>query len=362
MENNTMKRITSRHSRRGAIAVLTAIMMVALAGMVAFAVDYGFLVKVRADMQRAADAAALAALQDLIPEIDGTQDTALARNTVRSYVQENLGDTSFQVPDGDIEIGRFDPKTIYSSVTLLNDGIFDAIRVTLRRDGTTNPSVSLFFARILGVDHGNMTTSATAVLQKPTTLVPGSKVLPFAIPKDVWDGRALGDSWSIYGNGKVVDGDGNQIPGNWGTVDIGHEGNSTHDLNDQITDGLHQSDLDVLYSTNRIGQNTHIDATVEMWANADTGISQGVKKSVVLAHDESRLVPIYSEVSGEPGNNLEFHISGWGVVTVVDSSWGGNVSVTIKKTHAYLGSIAPLQDLTNESGIEAAFTSPVLVE
>ena len=41
--------------------VLTAMMMVALAGMVAFAVDYGFLVKVRADMQRAADAAALRA-------------------------------------------------------------------------------------------------------------------------------------------------------------------------------------------------------------------------------------------------------------------------------------------------------------
>ena len=60
--------------RRGAIAVLTALMMTFLVGMVAFAVDYGYLVKVRTDMQRAADAAALAAVQDLVPSTNGMQD------------------------------------------------------------------------------------------------------------------------------------------------------------------------------------------------------------------------------------------------------------------------------------------------
>ena len=343
--------------------VLTAIMMVALAGMVAFAVDYGFLVKVRADMQCAADAAALAALQDLIPDVDGTQDTALARNTVRSYVRNNLGDASFQIPDGDIEIGRFDPVTIYSSVTLLNDGLFDAVRVTLRRDGTTNASVSLFFARVLGVDQGNMTASATAVLQKPTNIVPGSAVLPFAIPADVWDDKGMGDSWSIYSDGKMIDEYGSEISGNWGTVDIGHEGNSTHDLNDQILDGLHQSDLDILYEANRIDQNTHIDATVDMWVNADTGLSQGVKQSVELIHGEVRFVPIYSQNNGDTGNNLEFHITGWGIVTVVDSNFGDDMWINIQKTYAYLGSLTPQPDLSIDAGMmEGAFTSPVLVE
>ena len=343
--------------------VLTAIMMVALAGMVAFAVDYGFLVKVRADMQRAADAAALAALQDLIPDVDGAQDTTLARNTVRSYVRNNLGDASFQIPDGDIEIGRFDPETIYSSVTLLNDGLFDAVRVTLRRDGTTNASVSLFFARALGVDHGNITTSATAVLQKPTQMIPGSAVLPFAIPEDIWAANEIGDTWSIYGDGKMIDENGTEIPGNWGTVDIGSENNSTHDLNDQILDGLHQSDLDILYEANRIDQNTYIDATVDMWVNADPGLSAGVKQSVEQIYGEARLVPIYSETNGDSGNNLEFHITGWGVVTIIDSNFGENDTwVNIQKTYAYLGSLTPQSDLSAVSGMEGAFTSPALVE
>src|SRR5436190_24001671 len=46
--------------RRGAVAVLTAFMMVFIMGMVAFAVDLGYIAVVRNRLQVAADAAALA--------------------------------------------------------------------------------------------------------------------------------------------------------------------------------------------------------------------------------------------------------------------------------------------------------------
>ncbi len=193
-------------------------------------------------------------------------------------------------------------------------------------------------------------------------MIPGSAVLPFAIPEDIWAANEIGDTWSIYGDGKMIDENGNEIPGNWGTVDIGSENNSTHDLNDQILDGLHQSDLDILYEANRIDQNTHIDATVDMWVNADTGLSVGVKQSVEQIHGEVRFVPIYSQNNGEPGNNLEFHITGWGIVTVVDSNWGDVNWINVQKTYAYLGALTPQPDLSIDAGMEGAFTSPVLVE
>ena len=50
---------TTRTNRQGAIIVLAALLMASLAGLIAFATDYGYLLKVRTDLQRSADAAAL---------------------------------------------------------------------------------------------------------------------------------------------------------------------------------------------------------------------------------------------------------------------------------------------------------------
>jgi len=75
------KTLKTDRERRGVILVLSALMMVALVGLVAFAVDYGYLLKMRTDLQRSADAAALAAVQDLIRKPDGTQDLSTARAT-----------------------------------------------------------------------------------------------------------------------------------------------------------------------------------------------------------------------------------------------------------------------------------------
>ena len=58
-----MKR-NRKSKRRGAILALVALLMVPLFAMLAFAVDYGYLLKVRTDLQRTADAAALAAVQE----------------------------------------------------------------------------------------------------------------------------------------------------------------------------------------------------------------------------------------------------------------------------------------------------------
>src|SRR5688572_17007223 len=95
------KTIKTIQNRRGVILVLSALMMSALVGMVAFAVDYGYLLKVRTDLQRSADASALAAVRDLIRQPDGTQDLNKARETARAYARDNLDDASIQVASED---------------------------------------------------------------------------------------------------------------------------------------------------------------------------------------------------------------------------------------------------------------------
>src|SRR3954469_427774 len=58
-------------SRRGAMVVLTAIMLVFFLGLAAFAIDIGIMLLARTELQQAADAAALAAAGDLIPDSGG---------------------------------------------------------------------------------------------------------------------------------------------------------------------------------------------------------------------------------------------------------------------------------------------------
>lgn len=351
--------------RRGTIAILAAILMIPLLGVVAFAVDYAYLLKKRTELQRTADAAVLAAVRDLLPDPTGYQDYDKVRATVRTYVAANVEEDGFTVLDSDIEIGRYDPALIYSNISILDTGIADTVRVKLRYDAAANSSVSLYFAKALGIDNAGVTATSTAVLQKATQLYPGADVLPFAIHEDLWGSRSAGDEWSIYGDGRVEDEYGTTIPGNWGTVDIGDRNNSTEDINDQILTGLRQEDLDALYNDQRIPTNTHIDSTNPWLSQADTGLSSGIKHSVQQVHGLTRIVPIYDYVSGA-GDNTDFRVVRWGVVTVVNSEWKGtnNTYVTIKKSYTYNNeTLRPQSDLSNATNvIDGAYTKPALVQ
>ena len=270
--------------------------------MLALAIDCGNLLRHRGNLQRAADAAALAAVRDLVPDSEGNQDLGLVRDMIRQYAADNISDVdNFTVLDGDIELGRYDPDTIYSDLTILDSGMLDTVRVTLRRDSSANSRVTLFFAGIFGLIDSDVSATATAILQKGRFLEPGVGVLPFTIPEDEWNAADEGDIWSIYGDGKLQDGNGNNVPGNWGTCDIGNSNNSTADLRDQILNGLRQSDLDALHGDGRIPQNTHIDGSESFYANGDPGLSSGMKHAVQAIHGQKRMVPIIDSISGGGG-------------------------------------------------------------
>jgi hypothetical protein len=251
-------------------------------------------------------------------------------------------------------------------VTLLPTGIFDTIRITVRRDAQANLPVSLFFARVLGSKSSGVTASATAVLQRASAIPPGSMILPFAVPRDEWESKNHGEIWSIYADGKLTDSSGHVVPGNWGTVDIGPVGNSTSDLRDQIDNGLSQNDLDALYSDGRIPDSSQIEGSEPFSANGDPGMSIGMKDAVRAAEGSKRIVPLFDTLTGDlAGGNVEFHVVGWGVVKVVDSRWTGEKKsyVHVQKAFTYDGVLRPQPDLRNATDvIDGAFTSPALVE
>ena len=276
----------AKKKRHGAVVPLLAVCLVPLLGMMAFSIDYGYLRVVKSELQRSADAACLAAVIELVPNPDGIQDLDAVRATVREYVQNNMtnaagGLASFSVLDADIEMGRYDENTIYDAgpVLLHQTGQFDALRITSRRDGNANGPVPLFFAQVLGLTDQEVVATATAVLRRGNTFKGGADILPFALPEGFWDSLSDGDELSIYNDNTITDEYGNAvtmtdelglpIPGNWGTVDVGFNSNSSSDLKFQILNGIIQGDSDALHNDGRLPDNQELRAPVLL--QADTG-------------------------------------------------------------------------------------------
>jgi len=360
-------------NRRGTIAVLTALMMTAILGMAAFSVDYGCILTARTDLQAAADAAALAAVRELLPDANGCQYYSVYTTCqkVREYANANIsGDEWFHIPYADIEIGRYDPSTVYSGgpLTLLHDGVLDTVRVTLRRDGVNNDKVSLFFARVLGADVANVQATATAILPPVKVLKPGDGILPFAVDITEWDKIGTGDQLNIFDD-HMEDADGNTVPGNWCTVDIGDDNNSTDDIGDQIGEGLRQSDLDALASsTTLIDGQTRIPDSSELaaplWVDAETGLSTSLRVPLQEIMGVPKIIPLFETVYGT-GDAAEYRIVSWGVVIITDVDLLGALSqrhVTLQRCYTYNGTLTAASDLSDTDNIQGAFAAAMLVE
>lgn len=154
----------------GAVAVTVAVMLVALFGAVALAVDIGALYVEKRELQNGADAAALAIGQDCAasPASAGCSDYGTALATARTYADSNARDSASTVCGSDSSAASCpDPAT----GGVVTDGVvFDyaASKVTVTVD-TEDPSsadtsrLAHWFAPILGID-------ATAVEAKSVAI------------------------------------------------------------------------------------------------------------------------------------------------------------------------------------------------
>ncbi|MBI1310706.1 hypothetical protein GC176_05310 [bacterium] len=382
--------------RRGSIIVLAAAALVLVFAFTSFTIDLGFIALTRAELQNAADSAALGGAQELqrgvgIAPLLTTEETAAsARNVAEALAAMNPAgeldsvyiDSSQDVRFGQIQwnaaAGQWDktwgvsPYTLVEVVTHRDRG--DAKDVNGK---TLDGPLPLFFAPVIGHREANIVTRSAAAI------FPGvgfridenssarSNVLPIALDEQTWNDLLAGigtDDYSYNAADGHVENHGDGIletnlypsgstqmpPGNRGTVDLGSPNNSTQDLKRQIQYGLNAADLAWF------GGELRFDAT-PLELNGDTGLSAGIEASLKQIIGESKAIPIFTAVSG-PGNNATYTISKFVGIRVLDVNLSGNPS----KRHVTIQP-APFSDSTVIRGqttvtADSIFTTPALVE
>jgi len=339
--------------RRGAISVLAAFMSVMVLGMVAFAVDVGYVLSSKQELQRTADAAALAACWEYSKRLSEgytpTDAMTYSRATAVQYASSNIvGGASPAIdqnvnnlPTGDLVFGQmanlYDPS---APLDVSTPASYNAVRLKVRRDSTLNGETPLFFAKIFGRTSQRLDAEATTGYLRNIGGVktPGNggnvDLLPYALDIDTWNALLAGnatDQWTWNPQTQTIsagaDGikeanlfpQGTGSPGNRGTVDIGSNNNSTADLARQIVHGVSPSDLA------HHGGKLELDDNGELELNGDTGISAGVKDELASIKGKPRMIPIFSQVVG-PGNNAQYTIVHFAGIRIMDVKLTGAMS------------------------------------
>ena len=339
--------------RRGVAAVFVVVCLVTLMGFAALTVDVGALYNTRNELQRSADAAALAGALSLMKQdrvMGGSTLTGIindAHTEASDYVSANkIGKTTITANSGDIKIGYLaDPTSSTESLDFSTPSRYNAVSVLVRRDETANGPIDLMFAWIFGHKTTKVTASGTAALMdgitgwKVTGETGNAGLLPLALRKQSWLdylGGTLGsgDNYSYdEATGAVTpgpdgiielnlypgSGSGQLPPGNFGTVDIGSPGNSTADLSRQIREGVNEDDLSYFGGELKLGS----DGTLIL--NGDTGLSAGIKDDLTSIIGMPRAIPIFTTVSG-PGNNANFTVVGFVGIRIMYVKLTGSMS------------------------------------
>jgi hypothetical protein len=335
---------------------MTAVSMVAVSGFAALAIDVGMVYNVRTELQRTADAAALAGAAQLLDQdrlmgaTNYADDLVAAQQAVQSVGSLNqVYNANPQILAQDIRIGYLsNPTNLSEAINFNNPSEYNTVQVVVRRDSAANGPVSLFFARIFGLDTATVIATAAATLKdgvvgyRVTEETGNAKLAPFALSLDYWN-RLLArtyttgdhyaydpDTGSVSAGAdglyemNLYPGDGpDQLPpGNFGTVNIGPNINSTATLCRQILEGVSQEDLAYYGGELKLGS----DGTLIL--SGDTGLSAGLKDEVKSIIGQARSIPLFREVVN-PGNTAQFTIVGFAGVRILDVKLTG--ALTLKR-------------------------------
>lgn len=337
----------NRKGRRGAAAVFVAVSVTALVGVAALAIDVGVLYNARSELQRAADASALAGAEKLLDldRLKGTgmgnvaDDLAAAAQEARTFASRNkILNVNPGVLDSDITIGFLrNPSNLSEPIDTSDPSLFNTVQIKLRRDSSSNGSISLFFGRIFGLQSKDMSSQAAATYSdgvigyKVTDKSGNADLLPLALHVNAWRNlinRAgtVYDNYSYDNDSKTVSGGSDGVPelnlypgagptqlppGNYGTVDIGNPNNSTADLSRQIRQGVSKEDLAWFGGTLKLGP----DGTLML--NGDTGLSAGIKDDLASIIGKPRAIPLFRQVTGN-GNNSMFTVVGFAGIRILN--------------------------------------------
>ena len=194
-------------NQEGVAAVLVVVVLIILIGFAAMAVDVGYYMVTRNELQNIADATALwgarelghiyqgldyAAQQSYVCDpgeiIPGVQEVALdnyAGGLDGISVSWDSSNT------GDIRIGQWTQSTTPHFTPTLNQP--DAVTVTTRREAGANGPISSIFAKVFAINTFDVRTDATAALTGQGESKPGELELPVGISAFFFDGYGCND-------------------------------------------------------------------------------------------------------------------------------------------------------------------------
>jgi Flp pilus assembly protein TadG len=142
-----------RPQRRGNVVVLSAFLMILMMALAAFAVDVGYIAEARTQLQKSADASALAAAAKL-PSLSAA--TLAATGTATS----NKTSITPSLKTSDIVYGFWDRNTATFTSPKPVGRPYNAVRITLRRTAANGNPLGLFFGRVLGTHTTDVTATA----------------------------------------------------------------------------------------------------------------------------------------------------------------------------------------------------------
>jgi len=340
--------------RKGAVLPLVASLSVIIIGMLAFAIDLGYVSLVRGQMQTAADASALAAASQLLDRdllhADPYQSLTDADAQALRFSSANTGGgVPLGVGPGDVTYGYIaDPKDP-NSPFITTRRPFNSARVRVQRTNQRNGELGLFFAPIFNRDSMGLDAAAIATLEgnvkgfqfNDNVAEQKCLLLPFALEVSIWDAAIAGtggtDAWKYNPDTKAITPGSDNVrevklfptkgtaPGNFGTVDIGSANNSTSDIERQILYGPNKADFAVL------GGKIELNGTGTLVLEGDTGISAGFKDELTAIKGQPRIIPLYRAPVTGNGNNSRFTIVRWVGCVILDVQLtGGNKQVIIQ--------------------------------
>ena len=296
---------------RGAVSVIVAIMLVALLGCAAIAVDVSMMYAERTQLRNGADAAAL----------------AIAQKCAISTSDPNCTDTS-SLAAGLANRNANDGLTNLKSVATDPTGRTVAVTAASQEVGKAPNQVSLFFARVLGIASAEVNASAAAQWGTPSK---GPVILPLAIAYCKLDIPAGGTTGNVQVLEQAVNGCGG-LPGGFGWI-------TTSGTKCAVTMTAGQS--------NNSG----------IWFSSDPGASAPTICTAAdfnQMNDQTVLLPLYDVATGT-GSLGKYYVKGFAAFHVTgyhfaDISWttGGNVqNKTIRGYFVKFVSLAQAFELGN---------------
>lgn len=274
---------------RGATGVLVAVMMLALIGAGAMAVDVGQIYAERAQLQNAADAGAMAAAQQC-HKAGGCSD-AQALLWAQEMTAGNSNDGATAVDSADLSV----PKQVTVATSTVNG---------------PNGFLTKMFASVLNAPPVTVGARATASMAPPT----GGSGFPLAISDNCFNLSTASPTGEVqkisYKPGGTCTGpSGTQIPGGWGWLD--------QDSPCEAVTKLGSNDLGSDPGNN---PPSGCSAVLTEWA---TTITDGGEVHVAF--------PIFDDATNH-GQNGTFHIIGYATLKVWGWKFGNNHEYEFRNT------------------------------